>query len=73
LRSNRSNLPGSISAGRGPGASAILNGRIDGNRISFDMVRRKKQGERRMTWTGTLPGDRLKLEPREKVRGEASG
>jgi hypothetical protein len=37
----------------------IKNGKVDGNKFSFSMVQRGKQGEITVTWEGTVNGDEL--------------
>jgi len=37
----------------------IKNGKVDGNKFSFSMVQRGKQGEMTVTWEGTVNGDEM--------------
>ena len=37
----------------------IKNGKVDGNKFSFSMVQRGKQGEVTVTWEGTVNGDEM--------------
>jgi hypothetical protein len=38
----------------------IKSGKVDGDKFSFSMVQRGKQGEVTVTWEGTVSGDELK-------------
>lgn len=60
LKASGSTLTGTLSGGRG-GAAEISNGTIEGDRISFTIVR--EFGERKITqeFKGTISGDELKL------------
>jgi hypothetical protein len=37
----------------------IKNGKVDGNKFSFSMVQRGKQGEMTVIWEGTVDGDEI--------------
>jgi hypothetical protein len=37
----------------------IQNGKVDGNKFSFSMVQRGKQGEVTVTWEGAVNGDEM--------------
>jgi len=63
LKTDGERLTGSVfgGAGRRGRSIAIQEGKIDGDRISFQIVRRGRQGERKILWEGRVEGDELKL------------
>jgi len=62
LKSDGGTLTGTIesSAGGQSRSTDIKNGKIDGNKFSFSLVQRGKQGERTVVYEGTVEGDELK-------------
>ena len=62
LKSDGNTLTGTMemSAGGQSRSSDIKNGKIDGNKFSFSLVQRGKQGERTVVYEGTVEGDELK-------------
>ncbi len=62
LKSDGSTLTGTMemSAGGQSRSTDIRNGKIDGNKFSFSLVQRGKQGERTVLYEGTVEGDELK-------------
>jgi len=62
LKSDGSTLTGTMemSAGGQSRSTDIKNGKIDGNKFSFSLVQRGKQGERTVVYEGTVEGDELK-------------
>jgi hypothetical protein len=61
LRADGSNLTGTMSGPRG-GENKIINGKIDGNKVSF-AVKTSGQGgnEMQINYRGTIAGDEMKL------------
>jgi len=58
---NGSELNGTIENSQMPGAIAIEDGNIEGEKISFNLVRRMTGREMKISWTGTLSGDVIKF------------
>ncbi len=70
LKADGAALTGSVS-GRG-GDTAITNGKVDGDKVWFEVTREGQNGTMTMKYSGTVSGDELKLkidmgrgEPRE--------
>jgi hypothetical protein len=63
LKSEGSTLTGSISAGKGKKGNTadIINGQVQGDRISFQTVMKTKKGDQTIRWQGTLAGEELKM------------
>ncbi len=72
LKASGTTLTGTVTApGRGgggggaapaaPAATAISNGKVDGNNISFDVVRETQAGSMTTKYTGTVAGAELNL------------
>src|ERR1700730_2954617 len=61
LKSDGGALTGTVeTAFNGNSRSAdIKSGTVDGNKFSFSMVQRGKQGEVTVTWEGTVNGDEM--------------
>ena len=61
LKSDGGSLTGTVETSfNGNSRSAdIKNGKVDGNKFSFSMVQRGKQGEVTVTWEGTVNGDEM--------------
>lgn len=69
LKQDGSNLTGSLDGGRGP--ADISNGKVDGNTITFSIVRNFNGNEMKTDYTGTVDGDTLKLSYMQPGRGGA--
>lgn len=67
LKVDGSQLTGTLVNPQMPGTIEIKNGKIEGDKISFDYVRRMNDQEIKILWTGTFSGDEMKL------RREAGG
>ena len=61
LKSDGGSLTGSVetSFNGNSRSTDIKNGKVDGNKFSFSMVQRGKQGEMTVTWEGTVNGDEM--------------
>ena len=61
LKSDGSTLTGTIETSFNGNSRSIdiKNGKVDGNKFSFSMVQRGKQGEMTVTWEGTVNGDEM--------------
>ena len=64
-------LTGTVSSGKKGHPVAIQNGKVDGDRISFTVVEKGKNGDRTFTWQGTLQGDQITGE--RKLEGGKRG
>ena len=51
-----------------PGAIEFKDGNIEGDKISFSYVRQANGQDMKISWTGTLSGDEIKLK-RESAGG----
>ena len=60
LKVDSSALTGSVSMGRKGRSAEIRDGKIDGSKFSFTVVRQTKKGEQKIRWEGQLEGDLLK-------------
>jgi len=74
-----STLTGTVDAGRG-GPAEIKNGKIDGDTITFEVVREFNGNTFTSKYTGTVSGDEIKFsidmgrgQPREVTAKRASG
>lgn len=64
-------LTGTVAGGRG-GDVSITNGKVDGDNISFDVVREMQGNSMTFHYTGKVSGDELKLKmEREGGNGQA--
>ena len=61
LKSDGGSLTGTVetSFNGNSRSTDIKNGKVDGNKFSFSMVQRGKQGEMTVTWEGTVNGDEM--------------
>ena len=61
LKSDGGSLTGTVETSFNGNSRSIdiKNGKVDGNRFSFSMVQRGKQGEMTVTWEGTVNGDEM--------------
>jgi enterochelin esterase-like enzyme len=67
-----SKLSGTLENTQMPGAIEFKDGKIEGDKISFDYVRQMTGQGFQVKWTGTLSGDEIKLK-RELAGGGAPG
>jgi hypothetical protein len=58
LKSDGTQITGSVGAGKK--AMTIQDGKLNGASFSFVTVRKRKEGENKMLWSGTLDGDTLR-------------
>jgi enterochelin esterase-like enzyme len=65
-------LTGTIENTQMPGAIELKNGKIEGDKISFDYVRQMMGQDFKISWTGTLSGNEIKLK-RELAGGGSPG
>ena len=71
LKADGSNLTGTIEGGRG-GPVQISNGKIDGDNVTFDVVREFNGNSMTFHYTGTISGDEIKFKmTREGGEGQA--
>jgi hypothetical protein len=69
LKADGNKLTGTVQGMRGdPGP--IENGKIDGNKFSFNVVRKTQNGEFKMAYKGTVSGAELKLSATMNMGGE---
>jgi enterochelin esterase-like enzyme len=61
LKVDGSKLTGTLVNPQMPGAIEIKDGKIEGDKISFDYVRQMNDQGITIIWTGTLSGDEIKL------------
>ena len=61
LKSDGGSLTGTVETSFNGNSRSIdiKNGKVDGNKFSFSMVQRGKQGEITVTWEGTVNGDEM--------------
>jgi hypothetical protein len=62
LKTADGKLTGSVSTGRGKRnkTAEIQNGKIEGDRFSFTTIQKTRNGEKTISWQGTLSGNELK-------------
>jgi enterochelin esterase-like enzyme len=56
-----SKLTGTLDNSQMPGAIEFKDGKIEGDKISFNYVRQMNGQDMKISWTGTLSGDEIKL------------
>lgn len=61
-------LTGTLDNAAQPGTTELKDVKMEGDTVSFHVVRNLNNAETRVTWTGKLAGDELKLQ-----RGEVAG
>ncbi len=61
LKVDGSKLAGTLVNPQMPGAIEFKDGKIEGDKISFDYVRQMNGQDIKIIWTGTLSGDEIKL------------
>jgi hypothetical protein len=56
-------LTGTLKQGAGQRVQPqeIQNGKVEGDKISFETVQKTKKGDQTVTWEGSIQGDELKL------------
>jgi len=61
LKSDGDKATGTVLSGIGKHAATlkIVDGKLDGNHFSFTTVQTTKKGEQKLTWSGTVEGDKL--------------
>jgi predicted acyltransferase (DUF342 family) len=67
LKADGSNLTGSVSGRNGD--TAIANGKVDGDTVSFDVTRETQNGAMTMHYTGKVGADEIKFKV-ERQGGE---
>jgi hypothetical protein len=65
-------LTGTIENSQMPGAVEIKEGKIDGDNVSFTIVRKFGETEMKILWKGTIAGDEIKFK-RETAGGGMGG
>src|SRR5215469_2107944 len=60
LKQDGSTLTGSVEGGRG-GPVEISNGKVDGDKVSFDVVREFNGNSMTLKYSGTVSGNTMKL------------
>jgi len=60
LKQDGSSLTGTLAGGRG-GEVQISDGKVDGNNVSFTVVREFRGNQMSIKYTGVLSGDEMKL------------
>ncbi|HSW39169.1 MAG TPA: alpha/beta hydrolase-fold protein [Acidobacteriota bacterium] len=61
MKADGSRLTGKLNNSQMPGTIEFKDGTIEGDRISFSYVRQMSGQDFKMSWTGTLSGDEIKL------------
>jgi len=61
IKVDGSKFTGTIENSQFPGPVEFKDGKIEGNKISFSYVRQMGGQDSKISWTGTLSGDELKL------------
>jgi len=70
FKADGSKLTGTLDNAAAPGATQIRDGKVNGEEISFSVVRSLNNAETTVPWTGKLVGDELRLQ-RGAVAGNA--
>ena len=71
FKADGSKLSGTIENTQMPGAIEFKDGKIEGDKISFNYVRQMMGQDFKVSWTGTLSGDEMKL--RRELGGGMGG
>lgn len=71
FKAEGSKLTGTLDNAAAPGATEIRDGKVNGEEISFSVVRELNGAETTVPWTGKLAGDELRLQ-RGAVAGNAA-
>jgi hypothetical protein len=61
LKVESSKFTGTLENSQMPGAMEFKDGKIEGNNISFSYLRQMNGQDMKISWTGALSGDELKL------------
>ena len=61
LKAEGSKFTGTLDNSQVPGAVEIKDGKIEGDKISFNYVRQVNGQDMKVSWTGTLSGNEMKL------------
>jgi hypothetical protein len=72
LKADGSKLTGTLDNAQSPGAIELKEGKIDGSKVSFHVVRQMNDQDINIPWSGTLSGDEIKFK-REAVGGGGGG
>jgi hypothetical protein len=72
LKAEGSKLTGTYENSQNPGVVELKDGKIEGDKISFNFVRQINGQDMKVSWTGTLSGDVMKLK-REIAGGSGGG
>jgi hypothetical protein len=67
-----SKLTGTLDNSQAPGEIEIKDGKVDGDKVSFHVVRQMNNQDIEIPWSGTLSGDEFKFK-REAVGGGGGG
>ena len=70
FKSDGNKLTGTLDNAAAPGATEIRDGKVNGEEISFSVVRSLNNAETTVPWTGKVVGDELRLQ-RGAVAGNA--
>jgi hypothetical protein len=60
LKQDGASLTGTLAGGRG-GEAQISDGKVDGNNVSFSVVREFRGNQMTIKYTGVISGDEMKL------------
>ncbi len=71
LKAEGSKLTGTYENSQTPGAVELKDGKIEGDKVSFNYVRQVNGQDMKVSWTGTLSGDEMKL--KREIAGGAGG
>jgi hypothetical protein len=71
LKADGNKLTGTLDNAAAPGATEIRDGKVNGDEVSFTVVRSLNNAETAVPWTGKLVGDELRLQ-RGAVAGNAA-
>jgi predicted esterase len=72
IKVDGSKFSGTIENSQMPGAIELKDGKIEGDKISFNYVRQLNGQDMKISWTGTLAGDEIKFK-REVAGGGGGG
>jgi hypothetical protein len=73
LKIDGSKVTGTLDNSQAAGAVEIKEGKLDGNKISFVIVRQMNDQEVKINWTGTRSGDEIKFKRESASGGGAPG
>jgi hypothetical protein len=72
LKVEGAKVTGTLDNSQMPGAVEIKDGKIEGNKVSFHIVRQMNDQDMKVPWSGTLSGDEMKFK-RESTGGGGMG